>query len=281
MRVSSLSDERVQRLLGRYFVPAWLSRDRYQLDGPDKDEQAELQRIDRQRRERGLPGGTVTVHILAADGTVAASMAVGDAMKPDKLVAFLENYIDREKPKPRTEARPATVKSRPRPEGAATLCIWTRFENKGPNRGLGADRIALTADQAAAFVPDRDARAGSSFTLRAKAVDSIFSYFYPPLPHYDVKKSKLVGQGLTATVVSISDKEVRLRLEGHAELRYPDTGKPTDGRATLKLLGTATVNPGKRTLTDLALTSVEGEYVWYWNNKAQLRKMSVAVELER
>ena len=31
MRVSSLSNERIQGLVSRYFVPAWISRDNYQL----------------------------------------------------------------------------------------------------------------------------------------------------------------------------------------------------------------------------------------------------------
>jgi hypothetical protein len=282
MRVSSLSDERVLGLIRRHFVAAWLSRDRYQLDGPDKAEQEELRRIDRQRHDRRLEGGTVCVHLLAPDGTVTATLPVQKASDPAKLKAFLEDFIEREKVKPRPETRPAApARPRARADGAVTLRVWTRFDDKGPNRGLSADRLELTAARAAAFVPARGARVGDSWKLAADGVDPIISYFYPPLPHWDVRESKVVDRTLTATVVAASEKEVRLRLEGRVELLYPYTGKPTDGRVTAKLLGTATVDPATRTLTGLALASEEAEYVWYWKDKPQPRKMSIAVELEQ
>jgi hypothetical protein len=279
MRVSSLSNERIRSILSNYFVPTWLSRDRYQLDGTSKDEQAELQRIDRQRHDRGLEGGTVTVHILAADGTVVAAMALKNACDPEKLGAFLVSYIEREKLKPRANPRTVGIKTTSKTD-ETVLRVCTRLEDKGPNRGLSIDRVTLTAAQTAAFVPDRDYRRGSSFKLPAEVADPIFSYFYPPLPHYDIKKSKLLARGLTATVVAASEKEVQLRLEGYVELRYPNLGKPSDGQTTAKLLGTATVDPAKRKLTALAMTSVDAEYVWYWNGSPMRHRMSVAVKLE-
>ncbi len=64
MRASSLSDERVIELVSRYFVPAWLSRDNYQLGARSDAERAEIRRIDLDKRKRGLNGGTVCVYLL-------------------------------------------------------------------------------------------------------------------------------------------------------------------------------------------------------------------------
>jgi hypothetical protein len=90
MRVSSLSDERVIALLTRYFVPAWLSRDRYQLEPVSQAEKEELLRIDRERGRRGLRGGTVCVFLVAPDGAVLATQPVQQASDPENLARFLE-----------------------------------------------------------------------------------------------------------------------------------------------------------------------------------------------
>src|SRR5215471_4357610 len=102
MRVSSLSDERVIRLISKYFVPVWVSRDSYQLDPRNKEEQAELERLDRQRHDRGLEGGTVCVFILDPDGSVRATQRVQLAYKPENLVPFLEKIIADQKLTPRS-----------------------------------------------------------------------------------------------------------------------------------------------------------------------------------
>src|SRR6266851_1720426 len=101
MRVSSLSDERVIALISKHFVPVWHSRDAYQLAETSKEEQTELDRVDHDRAKRGLEGGTVCVYLLKADGTVAATMAVQSACKPENLVPFLEKYVKDEKLQPR------------------------------------------------------------------------------------------------------------------------------------------------------------------------------------
>src|ERR1700757_2821035 len=104
MRVSSLSNARVQELIATYFVPVWHSRDAYQLTEPSREEQVELGRIDRDRDRRGLPGGTVCVFLLAPDGTVAASLPVQQAYQPEKLVPYLEKFIAAQQLLPRDSA---------------------------------------------------------------------------------------------------------------------------------------------------------------------------------
>src|SRR6516164_4072897 len=122
MRVSSLSDERVIALLTKYFVPAWVSRDDYQLDPRGKDEQSGLDRIAPERHRRGLEGGTVCVFVLDSDGSLLATQRVQFAYKPENLVPFLEKIIADKKLTPRdaeavraTTAQPAAIE--PKTEG--------------------------------------------------------------------------------------------------------------------------------------------------------------------
>jgi hypothetical protein len=286
MRVSSLSDERVIALVSRYFVPVWVSRDHYQMDAPAKAEQEELLRIDRDRAKRRLEGGNVCVYLIAPDGAVTASLPVQRAWKPENLLPFLKKAIEEGKLQPRApEAVRATTApprppARPRTEGGLILHVWTRFEGTGPNRGSSEDWVELTAAEWAALAPARDAKPGAVRTAPREVADKLYRLCYPPGPHWDVKDSKVVAGKLTATVVAVSDKEVRLRLAGTLEMNYPSGGKTTSGRVTARFAGAARYDPVRRTFTALALASEEADYVWYWENKPQPKKMRIAVEKE-
>jgi hypothetical protein len=284
--VSSLSDAQVIELISKYFVPAWASRDHYQQTD-FQAEQEELLRIDRSKEKKGLPGGVVCVYLLDADGEVYSSLPVQQAWKPDKLIPLLKDYIDKEKLKPRDPdavkagTAPPPPAPKPKADDAVLVHVWTRIDEKtGVNRGIGSDLVELTADEWKALLPAKDAKAGDSWKVAPDAVEALYRYFYPPLPHWKVSESKLVGASLTATVVSASDKEVSVRLEGDIDLIYPFTGKPTDARATGKLYGFARVDPAKKTLTAFALASEDAEFVGSWDGKPQPRKMRMAAELE-
>jgi hypothetical protein len=285
MRVSSLSDERVIGLLTKYFVPAWVSRDDYQRDPRGKDEQTELDRIDHDRSKRGLEGGTVCVFVLDSDGSVLATQRVQLAYKTENLVPFLEKIIADKKLTPRdaeairtSAARSAEVK--PKTEGGRLVHVWTRCDQAGTNRGLSHDRVELTAAEWKAFVPAADARPGTAWTIPEKVAHKLFQYCYPPGPIWRVKDCKVLKGTLKATLASESAGEARIKLEGEMELAFPNTGKPTDGRITARLVGMAHADMGKQTLTSLALVSEEADYVWYWQGKPQPIKMRIALEIQ-
>jgi hypothetical protein len=285
MRVSSLSDERVIALLSKYFVPAWVSRDDYQLDPRSKAEQAELERIDAERHKRGLEGGTVCVFVLNPDGGVLATQRVQLAYKPENLVPFLEKIIADKRLTPRdaeairaSAARPPAIK--PRTEGGLLVHIWTRCDQAGSNRGVSHDRVELTAAEWKAFVPAADVRPGKSWTIPDKVAHKLFQYCYPPGPIWKVNDCKVLKGTLKATLVAASAQEARINLQGEMELSFPNTGKPTDGRITARLVGVAHAEVKKQALTSLALISEQAEYVWYWQGKPQPIKMRIAQELE-
>jgi hypothetical protein len=283
--VSSLSDARVIALLTKYFVPAWVSRDDYQRDPRGKDEQAELDRIDAERHRRGLEGGTVCVFVLDPDGSVLATQRVQLAYKPENLIPFLEKLIADKKLTPRdaeairaSTARPSAIK--PKTEGGRLVHVWTRCDQAGTNRGLSHDRVELTAAEWKAFVPAADVRPGTTWSVPEKVAHKLFQYCYPPGPIWKVQDSKVRSGTLKASVVSVSSGKARVKLEGAMELSFPNTGKPTDGRITARLMGEAQGDVEKQTLTSLALVSEQADYVWYWQDQPQPIKMRIAVELE-
>jgi hypothetical protein len=287
MRVSSLSDERVIRLLDRYFVPAWLSRDHYQQEGVFGPEKAELDRIDRERASRKLPGGTVCVFVLAADGSVLDTLPVQKAWKADALLPFLERIIAEQKLEPRrreavkASAAPPPASPRPKTEGGQVFAVYTRSDARGQNRGVSHDHVELTVAEWRLLLPPEGSRAGASFRVPAEVAGKLLRYAYPPLPHWDVRQSKVMSVRLAGTVESLAGDEAKVRLEGSLELVYPAEGKPTDARVKATLAGTIRYSPRTRTLTAFGLISDSAEYVRYWDGKANPVPMAVAVELNQ
>jgi hypothetical protein len=287
MRVSSLSNEKVINLLSKYFIPVWLSRDHYQLAAPSDSEKDELLRIDRDRAKRKLEGGTVSVFVLAPDGAVSASMSVQRAYKPENLVPFLQKIVDDQHLEARgakaikeTTAAPRPP-SRPKTEGGVMLHVWVRDENMKENRGVSQDWVEWTSAEWKALAPAAGAKVGSTLALPRDAAGKLYRRLYPPGPRWDARDAELANGKLTATVISAKDGEVRLKLEGEADVIFPATGHPTDGRIKAKLVGAARYDMAKQAFTSFVLTSEQAEYVWYWENKPQPRKLLMAVEMER
>jgi hypothetical protein len=288
MRVSSLSDSRVQELIARYFIPVWHSRDAYQLGASSREEQAELQRIDRDRDRRGLPGGTVCVFLLNARGEVAASLPVQQACQPDKLVAFLEQFIGRQTLLPR---EPAIVKAtriesravRPKvSKGDLLLHTWTRYEAMDPNRGTSQDWVLWTSAEWNALLPPKGTSApGATWDVPRATANKLFARCYPPGPYWKASDSRVTKSQLTASLVSASANEIRIRIDASVGLTHPAEGKETDRRIKAQLVGYLSYNPQSKVISSLVLASQEAESVWYWQGRPQVNKMQFAVGLER
>lgn len=286
MRVSSLSDERVIGLVSRYFVPVWFSRDFYQLGRPERAEQEEIDRIDRDQARRGLKGGNVCVFLLDAGGAVRATLPVPRATDPDNLVPFLKDFVQQHHLEPRDAkavretTAPPRVRPGPRSADGLLLHAWTRFEDPNANRGDSQDWVELTAPEWKALIPPADARPGHSWKVPARTAEKIGQTCYPPLPFWDVKDSKVEKSQLEATLVSVQGGEMLIRLEGTLELAFPFEGKKTDGRVTARLRGVLRYQRVRQAVTSLALASEEARYVWYWQDKPQPKTMAIAVEME-
>lgn len=278
MRVSSLSDARLIRLISDYFVPVWVSRDDYQLPAAGKGDKVLLRKIDDSRHAKKLEGGTVCVYVARADGGVLATLPVQRAHKPELLKPFLDRIVREEGLKPRTR-RPAEAE-KAKPAGGRAFVVRTRFDDTPVNRGTSRDRVELTAKQMATFVPPR-AEAGARWEIAGAVVSKLLRYAYPPLPHWDAKLARVEKAGLAARVVSVEGDEATLWLEGGLELTYPVLKTPTDGKVTARLAATAVVDVRTREVKAFALASRGGQYVWYWKGEPQRRRVAFAVELGR
>lgn len=276
MRVSSLSDARVQRLVGRHFVPVWVSRDRYQLADAGRDERALVARMDETRRAKKLDGGAVCVYVTSADGDTIATLPVQKASKPDLLVAFLEKLVADEKIAPREPAK-AAVAPPPKAKGKARLfAVRTRFD-AGENRGTSRDLVELSEAEWSAFLPPDAAKVGRTWKVSAGVAEKLLRHAYPPLPHWDAKLARLASCEMSATLAAIGEDHTTVRLAGKLDLIYPYKGERTDGRLTADLVGVVRCREGR--LVSLALVSDGGEYVWHWQGKPQTKPATSAVEL--
>jgi hypothetical protein len=286
MRVSSLSDARVIRLISTYFVPVWLSRDAYQEVAPPQEEWAELLRIDHDCVKRGLAGGAVCVFLLDPDGTVAAAQLVQQACKPEKLAPFLEKFSHQSALGPRAAAavketsagmrtaRPPALRSH------LVLHTWTRYQETEPNRGTSQDWVEYTVGEWATFLPPGKAIPGTSWRVPRAVADKLFERCYPPSPNWSVQQCKMVDAQLIATAVSLAPKEVCVRLEGKLALVHPAEGKDTDRRVKATVLGYLRYDPKHQVVISFVLASEAAESVWYWQGRPQPQKMLIAVARE-
>jgi hypothetical protein len=285
MRVSSLSDERIIRLVSDHFVPVWFSRDGYQLAKPTPADRDLLARIDASRRDKRLPSGAVCVYIVRADGEALATLPVQQASRPDKLAPFLRDVVRAEKltaRKPeeqKASAAPPPAPPRPSRPAARLFTVRSRFDDRTANRGTSKDVVELLREEWSAFLPPAEARPGQGWAVPRGVAEKLLRHAYPPLPHWDQRLARVTACELRCRVTAVSAGEVRFRLEGRLEMVYPDQGKPTDGRVEARLVGAADADPRAGALTAFALTSDGGRYSWNWQERAQAKAMSLAVEL--
>lgn len=287
MRVSSLSDERVIRLVSRHFVPVWISRDRYQLDSVSEAEQRLIHRLDTSRRAAKLEGGAVCVYIASADGTVSATLPVQRAFKPDLLTAFLDRVVEdarlsvRSSADARAAAAVPPAKAKPTTEGGRLFTIRTRFDKKGQNRGTTKDTVELTKKEWSALFPPAGAKLGDRWRVPASTSDKLFQYGFPPHPQWRSKMTHLDESQLTAWYSGIDGSERRISLTGKMTLRFPWTGKPTDGKVTAYWIGFARLDADTRTVKSMMMVAEEAKYVWWWQGVTQpAQAMSITVEME-
>jgi hypothetical protein len=284
MRVSSLSNEQVIRLISRYYLPVWYSRDNYQLGEQDKAAQAEIQRIDRAADDKG---GSVCVFLLDPDGSVLATQMVQPASKAENLIALLQRVVDEKKLNPRDPAavRASTAGSRtaPRPKEADSLVlrIWTRFEGNRADYGLSQDWVELSAAEAAGFAPPPGTETGAKWSVPDEVAGKIFRYFYPPGPSWNAEGSKVVNGTLTATAASVSADEIQVNLRGTLKLSFSfGNSQDTPGEVTAKVVGVARYNQKQKALTSLEMITDDAQYVWHFEGKPLPERMTVAVQLQ-
>src|SRR5262245_13835699 len=93
MRASSFSSPEVVALIGRYFVPAWLSNDDYALPKKAPGDAEEVLRLRRLAASKNLVHGNVNVYLIEPDGSLIDTMGVGKAMEAENLLPWLQKIV--------------------------------------------------------------------------------------------------------------------------------------------------------------------------------------------
>lgn len=271
MRASSLSDDRVARLLTEYFVPVLLSRDGYAGANRDPADAVEAERLRRAAAAKGLSHGNVSVYILDPTGAPVDSLIVSQAMEPEPLLRLLRRHIEDKKCKPRdpgalrSAAGPPPDVPRPSVSGGLVVHAWTRALD-GSGLGAGEDWVDLTPEECASFVPPPNSPVGTEWDIPERVTDKLFARCYPALCTYSAGVTKIQHAGLSARVVASSPGQVQVALRGYLEADHSRDGSG-DGRILASFIGWATSDPTARRVTSLVLASERAAYVYHWKGQ--------------
>jgi hypothetical protein len=272
MRASSFSDERVIRLVSSYFVPVHVSRDNYQSEAPNLATQAELNRIDTERKAKKFEGGAVAVYILDPDGSVTATIPVQQAYYPDKFVAFLEQQVKDRKLEPRRaeDVRKTTAEAPP-PRRPATpdgllLTVFTRAEDNKIKGSTSVDVLDLPANEWRTVTPSGDAKPGATWAVPDHIADRLLILCYPPGPRWSTKENKITARSLNAALVSVEGDECLVRLSAKVEMMHPFKGKPDDDRVAVRLVGYVRYDRAKKKITEFNIASDEAIFQRYYQS---------------
>lgn len=282
MRVGSLSDADVIRVITKYFVPVWISRDHYQLEKPSFLEAAELLRIDKERAAKKMPGGGVSVMILGTNGDVLASQRVHDACKAKDLLPILNKIVQSEKPKARELAKLKKKAHRVVQTKVANdsvlLRVWTRFEGTRKKTGVTEDWVELYAKEWKSLIPEEDALPGAKWEVSEKAIEKLYKCFYPPSPNWRKGEGTLELGKLSAKLTRKGEDDWQIDLIGKVRLKHPFGGTNTPGWIVADLVGVAHYNPKEEKLVSVQIISKEATHTWQWKGKDLPEAMTIAVE---
>jgi hypothetical protein len=286
MRVSSLSDDRVIRLISKHFVPAWFSRDHYQREAaPEQD--AEMDRIGRVAAAHKMSHGAVCVFIVDPTGDVIGSLMVQPASDPEKLLPFLNELIEKHHIGVRSaEASRATTAGPRKPpalkkENGHLFSIYCQYTDTiGRTRGLSHDWVELSPVDWAGFMPSGPVKEGDVWTVPDAVSRALLKYSYPPIPHWKVSESRIRNVQLKATVATLTDdREVPLWIEGNVNLVYPEKGSDP-GVTTATFSGLCRIERATGKIKMFKLISEKALYTIGVPGKLYPRPIRIAVEME-
>jgi hypothetical protein len=287
-RVISLADKRVIETVSRYFVPVWISRDRYQCDPWSVAESALLQKIENSRIEKKLEaGGHYCVLLVGKDGETLAAMPLAKALNPTALATFLLRFAEKEALPVRTReeivaAQPKAIKREPKTEDGRMFIIRTRLEGKAASRGATRDTVELTAKEWLKFLPPDKSKLAERYTIPFEVSEALLRYAYPASPQYSDEVVNVEYSTLTARISSRTEKEILLTLAGSLTLRHPFTGKPTDDKVTATFTGQAKFETKTLALRSFWLLSQKGQHQRYYQEKPLTPQgLTIGIEMEK
>ncbi len=270
-RAGPLSNDKVIELLNAYFVPIHLTNEDYVSTGAATDaEKAERLRIMREVFIAGennpIRASDAAIYVLDHDGHILKALKLPDCLVAHKVVALLEDTRTKLNLKPgkpivtpRPQSMPPKVNS-----GEMVLHLTARY---APSDGAwkllpSEDWIALKQDEWKKLVPKKDAKVGDTWNIDTELVTTILSNFYPPTSNRDPKTNKIYNPAMKATVVSVSDGVVRVRLDSDLRMKHRFLPIQDDNHhVEAKVVGYVDWDSAKGDFKDLRMVTEVGTYV--------------------
>jgi hypothetical protein len=253
-------------MLNQYFVPVYTSNEVTgpQGSGPAEERAARNQIIQEfVKAQRGT--GDVHVYILSPDAKPLASLDIGTAMDTGRLLAALQQVVQKLGTKQGEPVAPPQSQSRPasKPPGALVLHLTARGFNTGSWREFPAENwVVLSSPEWQKMLPPGNATTGEKWQIHPVLSRKLLTNFYPQTEDTSsVDRNRIDNQSLTATVLETKNGTVLVRLDGLLRMHrsfYPGRSdyKPVEAR----LVGFMDINLAGRRIESMALVTEKGRY---------------------
>jgi hypothetical protein len=236
--------------------------------------------------------GSVHVYILAPDGKPMASKHVGDAAgHVDRVIAMLEDAVKNLKTvagKPLVAPRPQSTAPKAGPHSLVLHLTSHYLVPKGDprarkdsageyvpirNTGLGTDRhgdwsaipsenwIVLSKAEWLKLLPAGEAPVGKSWDIDKDVASKLFVHFYPDSENNDATTNRIDQQALRATVVSVKEGTVRVKLAGSLKMKHTFYPRREDSNfVNAALAGYLDFSPDKKQIGAFRLVTDQATY---------------------
>ena len=231
MRAGPLSNGKVIDLLNHYFVPVYTANEEYTRDGTaSAQEKAARARMLREAWKGSTQhalfmASDAACYFMAPDGHVVDALRLPDCLDTQKMSDMLESVIKRTGAKEgKTLVPPApqnTVFTPQATPGSLSLHLTARYIPSGGTwkQLPGEDMIVLEkAEWLKLLAPE--AKVGMSWEVDKDVAFKILSNFYPPTSNRDPLTNRLDNSPVRATVVSVQDGTVRVRLDCDLTMKH-------------------------------------------------------------
>ena len=183
MRAGPLSDDKIIKILNRYFVPFYASYEDYEraTGAVSKEESDVFNNVIKNFRDAKISGGLVFVYIFTGDLVPLGNLHVTKASNPDTLETFLSGFISRLQitgGQPAFQPRPQSMPP-PASKDSLVVHVFIRgftVEQKFPHE----DWIVLSSEEVRRLLPVSQ-HPGESWLLDSEVAAKFSQRLHPTL----------------------------------------------------------------------------------------------------
>jgi hypothetical protein len=268
MRAGPLSNEEVITLLNRYFIPVYTSNEDSGPQGHGAAEEREEHiRIYREAMTSPCGAGAVFVFILNPAGHVIDGLDVARASRGNALAEMLQGVVKKLNTNPGPPVLKPTAQSQPPPHDADSLVLHLTarsYRKVFPWGEFPAENwIILRRPEWSTLLPSGEVKVGSSWPIEDAVITTLLRNFYPPMEDIDTRdnRSRIEASSLRATVISVTQRIVQVRLDGMLRMKRTFYARRNDdNRVEATVIGLLEFDAGARRISDLELVTDKATY---------------------